>query len=818
MRIVAFLISLTITTALVVALNMQLPIGNTKTPKLGSFLSPQHGFWQNAESDSLRLNKDLKFAALKGNVDVYYDDRLVPHIYADDETDAYFVQGYIHAKFRLWQMEFQTHAASGRLSEIMGATSGGTDFVAVDKFFRRLGMGYAAENSLKELEANPVTKTAADAYTNGINAYIKSLKPNQYPFEYKLLAYKPEPWTNLKTALFLKYMSYDLAGAEWDFEMTNAKNVFSAEDFERIYPSIQDSLEPIIPRNTAFADPALKVVAPATADSLYYKMKDSLQQVFLKPDEGNGSNNWAVAGAKTRSGKPILCNDPHLGLNLPALWFEMQITTPSFSSYGATFPGAPSVIIGFNDSCAWGFTNAMRDVRDYYEIPFEDTTMKRYRQGETLLNSTFRKEVIKVKGQPDIIQNIAMTVYGPVMYDRHYPNKLKDGKSYAVRWKAHDASNELLTFNKLNHAKNFNDFEDAISTYKTPGQNMLFASRSGDIAIKQQGEFPAKWRRQGDFVMPGDSSYMWQGMIAGNENPSQYNPVRGFVSSANQLPVDENYPYYLGGSYPPYRGFIINRRLALMNNITPQDMQQLQTDNYNVFAEMARPVLLKYIDDTELNSDEITYLNKVKTWNLRNDVGEAGATVFKHWWDSLEVCIWQDEFLQTKFPLKWPDESTLLEGLLKDTAYKFADDIRTQAVETIADMVQRSFTLAYRDVKKLDASNNLAWGKYKNTGVRHLLKIPALSRLSLPVGGGEHVINATKQNHGASWRMIVSLTDTIEAYGVYPGGQSGNPGSKYYDTFIDTWAAGKYYTLNFLTRDQAKRSDKIKWSMTFTKG
>jgi penicillin amidase len=255
-----------------------------------------------------------------------------------------------------------------------------------------------------------------------------------------------------------------------------------------------------------------------------------------------------------------------------------------------------------------------------------------------------------------------------------------------------------------------------------------------------------------------------------------------------------------------------------MNNITPQDMQQLQTDNYNVFAEMARPVLLKYIDDAKLNSDEITFLNKVKTWNLRNDVSEPGATVFKHWWDSLEVCIWQDEFSQTRLPLKWPDESTLLEGMLKDTAYKFADDIRTEALETIADMVQKSFTLAYRDVKKLDGSNNLAWGNFKNTGVRHLLKIPALSRLGLPIGGGEHVINATKQYHGASWRMIVSLTDTIEAYGAYPGGQSGNPGSKYYDTFVDTWAAGKYYTLNFLTREQAKNSDKIKWAMTFTKG
>jgi penicillin amidase len=155
---------------------------------------------------------------------------------------------------------------------------------------------------------------------------------------------------------------------------------------------------------------------------------------------------------------------------------------------------------------------------------------------------------------------------------------------------------------------------------------------------------------------------------------------------------------------------------------------------------------------------------------------------------------------------------------LKDSTYKFADDIRTPAIETIKEMVQKAFTGAYADMKKLDTANKLAWGKFKDSGVRHLLKIPALGRLHLPIGGGEHIINATKQYHGPSWRMIVSLTDTTEAYGVYPGGQSGNPGSKYYDTFIDTWSSGKYYSLVFLKKDQALKSDKIKWSMTFSKG
>jgi penicillin amidase len=820
MRIVSFFISLSITVGLVILLNVQLPLSTGKTPRLGAFLSPQHGFWQNAESDSVDLNKTLKFSNLSGRVDVYFDDRLVPHIYAEQENDALFVQGYLHAKFRLWQMEFQTHAAGGRLSEIMGAKSGTTDFVALDKFFRRLGMVYAAENSLKKLEANEDTKRIADSYTAGINAYISSLKPNQYPVEYKLLGYKPEPWTNLKTALFLKSMSFDLAGYETDFEMTNAKNIFSLADIEKIYPTIQDSVDPIVPKGTLFAKPGINVVKPAAADSGYFGLRDSIAPTDnLKPDKDNGSNNWAVAGSKTASGRPILCNDPHLGLNLPSLWYEMQITTPAYSTYGASLPGAPSVIIGFNDSCSWGFTNAGRDVRDYYEIKFNDSTMQEYWFNGNLTKASFRKEVIKVKGRNDVIENIAMTEFGPVMYDHKYPNKLNDGKYYAVRWKAHDGSNELLTFYKLNKSKNYQDYVNALSTYETPGQNMIFATKSGDIAIKQQGQFPAKWRRQGDFVMPGyDTTYAWQGMIPKSENPMMLNPERGFLSSANQLPVDETYPYYLGGSFPPYRGFEINRRLSAMSNITPQDMQMLQTDNYNVFAEMARPLLLKYLDETKLNSDQMKYVDILKSWDLKNDAQQVGPSVFRFWWDSLEVAVWKDEFAQTVLPLKWPDESTLLEGLLKDSTYKFADDISTTQVETIANAVQKAFEMAYVTIQKAERANRLEWGKLKDTGVRHLLKLPAFSSLHLPIGGGEHVINATKSNHGPSWRMIVHMTDVIEAYGVYPGGQSGNPGSKYYDNFVNTWTEGKYYNLLFINKTEAQTSGKMKWTMTFTKG
>jgi penicillin amidase len=786
---------------------------------LGKLLSPQHGVWQNAEPTDFDYNADIQLAGLKGKTSVYFDERLVPHVFAEQDEDAYFVQGYLHAKFRLWQMEFQTHAAAGRLCEILGDKLNGNDILnKADRQFRRLGMVYAAEKAVAEVDKDAATKLSADAYTRGVNAYIQTLSDRSMPLEYKILGYRPEPWTNLKTALFLKYMSYDLASYERDFENTNAKSVFSLEDVNLLFPNTQDSLDPIIPLPFPDSIAPLALTIPATADSLYFQQKDSMEIASPKPDKDNGSNNWAVAGSKTKSGAPILCNDPHLGLNLPSLWYEMQMHTPNFNAYGATFPGAPSVIIGFNDSCAFGFTNAGRDVRDYYEIKFKDEQRSAYWFNNQWVPTEFRYEVIKIKGKPDFIDTVAYTFFGPVMYDQHYDGNRTGGKgAYAVRWKAHDAGNELKIFNNLNYAKNYADYAEAIKNLRTPGQNCLFAAKNGDIALWCQGEFPAKWKGQGDYIMPGtDSSYLWQGMIPQEQNPHQVNPERGFVSSANQLPVNPNgYPYYLGGSFPLYRGIIVNRLLNQMQQITPQDMMNMQNENYNVFAEYARPIVLKYLDVQALNAEEKSYYDMLQTWNLRNDPKENGATVFNLVWDSLEQTIFADEYAQTKLPLVWPDESTLLENLIRDSSFHFCDDVRTTQRESIADNVLTAFRKAVPALKKAATENRLAWASFKDTRVNHLTRIPALSRLHLPIGGGQHIINATKEAHGPSWKMVVHLTAETEAYGIYPGGQQGNPGSKYYDQFVDDWAAGKYYRL-WMMKETEKTDKRVRWTMTFT--
>ncbi len=808
MRIIPLLLSAACTIVLIIILNTKL----VAPAPLGALLSPQHGLWQNAEPADKNFSADLKFPQLKGKVSVYFDEKLIPHVFAAQENDVYFVQGYLHAKFRLFQMELQTNVAAGRAAEMVGDVA-----LKHDREFRRLGMVYAAETALKEMEQNDTTKSSCDAYTAGVNAYINTLTESTLPVEYKLLGIKPEKWSNLKIALFLKLMSNDLAGHDDDFEMTNAKQFFSKTDFDLLYPLVQDSLDPIIPKGTIYAAPAMKPVAPKNVDSMYLNKGFVAAEEFVKPNPANGSNNWAVSGSKTKSGAPILCNDPHLGLNLPSIWYEMQLSTPNFNAYGATFPGSPSVIIGFNDSCAFGVTNGGRDVRDYYEIKFKDESRKQYWFNNAWKQTTFRVEEIKIAGKLSMLDTVAYTVFGPVMYDKNFNGgRQTNNKNYAVRWKAHDKSNDLLMFNLMNHAKNYTDYVTAVENLKVPGQNVAFASKAGDIAMRTQGEWPAKWKGQGDFIMPGiDSSYMWQGMIPQNEIPFQYNPERGFVSSANQKPTDSTYAYYLGREYPVARGLLINKRLTAMQQITPQDMMALQTDNYNIYAEELLPVLMKQINVGMLNADETKYFSILKSWNLRNDAASIGATVYNEWYKKFKTDVYDDEFAKAPQPIQIPFESTLIEATIRDSSYKFFDDINTTKKETLTDDALKSFKEAVLIVKNLETTGKLEWWKNKDTRINHLLKQPAFSRMHLNMGGGRNMINATTEDHGPSWRMIVSLTAKTEAYGVYPGGQNGNPGSLYYDNFVDKWAEGKYYSLWMMTKEEVK-DNRVKWIMNFS--
>lgn len=816
MRIVPFAISTVITAGLIYALNR--PLGPLPMPA-GKFLSPQHGFWQNAEPAGQSFDADLKFPDLKGKAEVYFDERLVPHVFAENDEDLYFIQGYLHAKFRLFQMDLQTKAAAGRASEIAGNNPKAIRF---DREQRRLGMVYAAENAMKEIDKDPASKALFTAYTNGINAYIGSMKEADMPLEYKILNIKPEKWTNLRTALLLKMMAKMLSsGTETDLANTNAKAIFMPEELKLLYPQVPDSLAPIVPKGTAFDKPGIVPVKPASADSLYFGKKDTvIAQEISKPDINNGSNNWVVAGSKTQSGAPILCNDPHLELSLPSIWYEMQLETPTSNAYGVSLPGSPFIIIGFNDSIAWGVTNAQRDVKDYYEIKFKDKSKKEYWFNNKWEPTVLKPEEIQVKGGATVYDTVAYTAFGPVMFDDSFSDSLSNNRNLAVRWTAHDPSNEGMTFYRLNRTHNYDEYAEAIKTFKCPGQNFVFASKTGDIALWQQGNFPARWDRQGLYVMPGqDSSYMWQGFIPQSENPHAKNPARNFLESANQRPVDSTYPYFIPGSYLTPRAVSIEKHLAAMNGITPQDMMKLQNDYYNVQASYFVPLLMRYTNQSALSADAKKYFDMVKSWDLYAGPDSKAMTVFQNWLDSLKADIYDDELSRIKPEPGLPNDETMIESLLKDSALKFIDNINTTKVETLGDQATAALNQAAVNLHTAEASGKLEWSKYKNPTVYHLLKESLLgfARPGLHVGGYGNIINAITHSHGPSWRMIVQLTTPTEAYGVYPGGQSGNPGSRFYDDYLDKWVQGQYNKLWFM-RDGDRTDKAVKWTMKFGKG
>lgn len=802
-------ISALISVGLILTLNTR--IG--KIPALGEFLSPQHGFWQNAEPWDYNFSEVHRLKGLKGKVDVYFDDRLVPHIYADNPTDAVYVQGFLHARFRLWQMEFQTHAAAGRVSEVVGDVA-----LNYDREQRRNGMTYGAEVLLSEIEKDPLTKLLTDSYTAGVNAYISTLTKSSLPIEYKLLGYQPEKWSNYKVALFVKSMSKVLSGYSNDLELSTVQHLFSDKEIQILFPSVPDSLRPIIPVDTTFAMPAINPVKPAAADSQYLKMPP--MTIILEesePSESNGSNNWVVSDSLTKNGFPILCNDPHLELSLPSVWYEMQMSGPEINVYGASFPGIPGIVIGFNDSIAWGVTNSQRDMKDFYEIQFKDETKTEYLYNGKWEKSKLRIEEILIKDGSKFYDTVAYTVFGPVVYDRSFKNPLHENKAIAMRWKALDPSNEAKGFWLLNHAKNYDDYVEAIKFIECPPQNIVFASKSGDIAIWQQGTFPARWDRQGVYMMPGtDSSYLWQGLIPQNENPHALNPEQGFLQSANQRAVDTAYPYFIPGYYDLYRGITIHNNLSGRQGITVDDMKNLQTSNYNSFAATVRPLLERHLQTANLNANQKKYFDIVSTWNLKNDPAEKGPVVFNLWFDSIESLIWNDELAELKKTKLMPNEKTLAEALLRDTAFSYVDNINTPEIELLSTLVTDAFIGIIPKLDSLKNAGKLEWAYYKNTTVYHLLKnsMMPFARSGLMIGGGQHVVNATQHSHGASWRMVVELGTETQAFVVYPGGQSGNPGSKYYDQFINNWAAGEYYRAWVYKRGDESHP-RVRWKMEF---
>ncbi len=803
------ILSIAVTLLLIFAL--QTKFGSL--PPIGKFLNPCNGFWQNSESKHILLAEKLKVAGLLQPVVIRYDEHMIPHIFARNDHDLYLAQGYVTARDRLWQLDIQTRSASGRLAEVVGDKA-----LEIDRYHRRMGMVYGAENTLRGLMKDPQIALVVNAYTEGINSYIHQLLPRDYPIEFKLLDYAPEYWKPINCAFLLKLMSETLAGGSNQFAMTNTLQHFGPQIMNDLFPNQYFHQDPVIPASTKWNFKPLNIPKPSPAFLA--------QQQQLKPMEqadGIGSNNWVVAGGKTTTGYPILANDPHLNLTFPSIWYQAQLAAPGINVYGVSLPGAPGIIIGFNNKISWGVTNVDADVLDWYQIKFKDASKNEYWYNTKWNKTSRRIEVINIRGKAAEVDTVIYTHHGPVVYETASKKPAKSFNNIpvgsAVRWIAHDESDDLKTFYLLNRGKNYTDYRKALTYYTAPAQNFIFASNEKDIALTPNGKYPLKFKDQGKYILDGsDAANDWQGWIPADQNPTAKNPSQGYLSSANQTSVAPTYPYYINWQQGTYeRGKRINTRLAAMKNATVDSMRILQTDNYSIMAGDILGTMVKAIDPAKLDENELNAFNLLKKWNKRFNANEIGASIFSTWWNNFYELTWKDDFGKPNTMYQWPSRDRTEKLLLAEPKSKWFDRKETPVIETAGDILNQSFAKTVADLykKRGKPGEKWEWGNVKETHINHLANIPGMGTGQFKTGGNGGVVNALVDGHGPSWRMVVQLGPEVKGYGIFPGGESGNPGSYFYTDMLATWKNGKLDLLLFL-QNEASTAARIKSTLTLS--
>jgi penicillin G amidase len=831
MRFIKFLAAAVLTLILIFALSNSLTIKGLTLPAMGKLLNPFTGFWQNGEGGFDFFEQDkIKILSLKGKVKVTFDDRQVPHIFAENTSDLVKVQGYLHAQHRLFQMDISARSAGGRLSELLGERT-----LEIDRLERRHGILQAALKTVEGWKKNPETYSLLEDYAAGINAYISTLTDKTLPLEYKVINAQPESWSPLHSALFFKSMCRTLARGEFDAEMSNALLALGQADFDKLFPDRHPSTMPIVPTGTKwnFKPLSSNLVLPSAAkiSQIIEKQEDSSPR-----ESGIGSNNWVVAGAKTANGKPILCGDPHLNLTLPSIWYEVQLATPEFNTYGVSLPGLPFIAIGFNNDIAWTQTNSQHDVADWYKIEWKDASKKEYKLDGKYVPVEEVIEEIKVKGVGTVKEVVKYTKFGPVAFE--------DGSSarndLAFHWiAAEETSNDITTFYQLAKAKNFDEFSDALKNYAYPMQNYAFACKNGDIAIRTQGWMPIRPQGAGKTVLDGTSSNnLWKGYVPFEQMPFVKNPANGFAVSANQNTTDASYPYYYHSrNFDSYRSRRINKLLAEDKKFTIEDLRAMQMDVYGLEPEELLPVALELIDRQKIGPTEQAVIEQLMTWDKYYTKDSKAAMYFVAWMDKFRKMVWDELFVvkepskaeiitatKTKQPLpKVKPNPYALPALWRTMQLakqefnnKYFDNKTTTEVENAGIMLALSLIEATKEINAEMAATldpMLDYGKYKDAKIEHLAKFPGFS-VPLYTNGNDNAINAMKSTMGPSWRMVVEMGEKPRAFVLLPGGVTGNPGSKNFTEFIERWEKGDHYEALFM-QSADEKNERLKKTVEF---
>ena len=780
---------------------------------LGALLDPVDGLYRAARLAEHPASHDLALDALDAPVTIVRDDRGVPHVFAENDRDATIALGYLVAQDRLFQLDFLPRVASGRLSEVFGAAS-----INADRFLRSTGMDWAAEKIAARFEQEEsLERDIVSWFAEGANAYIDALDDTDLPFEFRLFGYRPERYSYLHAVRLMQYFAYDLTYYTDAAYYQTLQERFAPNDYATLYPRHAPLYVPIIPEPGGGVAPLLTARARTPGDGVEGRSVRTAKtqrpvggawgEGFV---EGKGSNNWAVGGARSATGAPLLAGDPHLSMTLPSIWYEAHLVTPSMNIYGVTPPGSPVITIGYTDYAAWSLTNTGADVIDHYALELDETGL-RYRFEDGWRDLDVVPDTIRVKGAAPVVDTLYYSHWGPVAID--------DSSAVATRWVAHEDSHTLQAFWEMNRARSLDEFQAALQHWDTPMQNVIYADVDNNIAIRSAGYLPVRKAGHGVGLLDGSTSaYDWTGRVPFDELPHSINPDQGFLASANQQPADSTYPHYLGHDWrSSYRSLRIDTLLRAQSKHALADFKRYQADVHAVQRDLFVPLIDTL---TGLSPRADTLRNMLSAWEGETAVGRPEPLVLDEWLRTLQALTWDEPAFEE---VRRPGEPVLYH-LLRDTPdapwfdVQTTDDREDAAALLRLTLEAAADTLAARYGWNVDAWR---WGDHHKVLFRHLTQTGALRALWR--GPSEHPGFASTVSpgggrittHSASWRMVVDFSQTPPAgYGVYPGGQSGNPFSVFYDLQVPTYLAFDHYDLLKPTTPEELEADRVSSRLT----
>jgi penicillin amidase len=760
-------------------------------------------------------------------VDIIRDADAIPHIFASSKLDALFGLGYVHAQDRLWQMEFQRRIGHGQLSEIFGAAT-----IPQDRFLRTVGFGRAARAGWMGMPA--WAKEEVNAYVGGVNAFIATHHGTELPPEFTLLRFEPKPWDGVDVNVWVKMLAWDLS-KNYSFELLRA-DIARAVGVEKLadlmppYPhdglSILTSrdLEWLTSKTDRHRVRAVPTIAAApTASRGFDAMVTSLSQGhpavrdFLlggATTDARGSNNWVVDGTLTATGKPLLANDPHLGAQVPSLWYLAHMSAGDFDVIGATVPGAPAIAIGRNRFVSWGETNLAADVEDLFRERIDASgAFAEFRGRPEAL--TIVPETIHVKGEAPLTIAVRISRHGPLISDAINANngalprspKPAPLEPLAFRWTALDADDTTLpSFLRLMESRNWDDFTAALRSFVVPPQNFVYGDVNGHIGYYAAGRIPV--RAHGDGSMPAagwSGENEWTGWVPFDELPHTFDPPGHFIVTANNRPVPPVYPHFLGAEWTePYRARRIADLLSRKPKLTPDDFAAIQADTFSLHAQSLLPVLLGRVK-AQSTADEQA-LAFLRAWDYDARGESVAAAIFQAWLLELTPTLAGDKLgpLITADYMAQDRSSFIARFLAKALAQAdgpWCNDGRTPQQETCGDAVS---TALRKGVAALARQLGDDMARWRWDAVHHAVfphgldNVATLRRFlsrSMPHGGdwstvnvGPVVANRPFDQHSIpSYRQIVDLSPANDSRFIDAVGQSGHPMSRHYDDFLRDW-------------------------------